>query len=147
MKQQKAASIQVILAAKEILMFFPNLVKLLFRLVRDPAVSLGDKALLGAAIAYVLSPWDFLPDVIPFVGQLDDLVLIALVIKRMMDSVPYSIIAQHWDGKGELLGLLDSTLSSVVKLLPEGIYSKLLCKSRQDYTDVDYKVEANMGRS
>lgn len=124
---------------KELFMFFPNLLKLLFRLVRDPAVSRTDKALLGAALAYVLSPWDFLPDVIPFIGQLDDLVLMALVVKRLMDGVPYSIIKEYWDGRGELLGLLDSILNSVVKLLPEGIYSKLLLVSRQNYTDVEFK--------
>lgn len=60
-------------AMKEALLFIPNFVKLIYRLLQDERVTKTDKALLAATAAYVLSPWDFLPDMIPFLGQIDDL--------------------------------------------------------------------------
>ena len=57
---------------KEFLLFIPNLLKLLYRLVNDKSVTILDRTLLLATAAYVISPWDFLPDMIPFLGQLVD---------------------------------------------------------------------------
>ena len=45
---------------KESLLFIPNFLKLIYRLVQDKNVSKTDRALLLGTIAYVLSPWDFL---------------------------------------------------------------------------------------
>ena len=42
--------------------FLPNLVKLAYRLLRDPRVAATDKVVLAASIVYVISPLDFLPD-------------------------------------------------------------------------------------
>ena len=57
---------------KEAALALPNLVKLLGRLVRDPRVPTRSKALAGAALAYVASPIDLLPDLIPVLGRSDD---------------------------------------------------------------------------
>lgn len=117
-------------SARELVLFIPNLLKLLYRLVNDRRVSTGDRALLLGTVAYVLSPWDFLPDMIPFMGQLDDLLLIALVLKRIMDRVDHEVLLAYWDGDRNLLEVVEKILNLVVNLIPRGIYRKLLLKSR-----------------
>ncbi|MGS0765229.1 YkvA family protein [Syntrophomonas curvata] len=127
---------------KESLLFIPNFLKLIYRLVQDPNVSKTDRALLLGTAAYVLSPWDFLPDVVPFLGQLDDLLLIALVLKRLMDSVSHDTLLSYWDGDEDLLGLMESIIDLAVQFVPQGVYRKLVRKSRpRGYTDVEYEVK------
>jgi len=128
---------------KESLLFIPNLLKLVYRLSQDVNVSKTDRVLLLGTIAYVLSPWDFLPDVIPFLGQLDDLLLLALVLKRLMDSVSHDKLLSYWDGDKDLLALMENIINLSVQFIPPGIYQMLIKKSRppQEYTDVDYEVK------
>lgn len=114
---------------KQALMFIPNLLKLLYRLAQDKAVSLGDKALLIGTAAYVISPGDFLPDMIPFLGQIDDLLLIALVIKRILGSVDPEVVEKYWDGSEELLELLRKTVDFAMFFLPPGVYRKVFKKA------------------
>jgi len=128
---------------KESLLFIPNFLKLVYRLAQDPNVSKTDRALLLGTAAYVLSPWDFLPDVIPFLGQLDDLLLMALVLKRLMDNVSHETLLSYWDGDKDLLGLMESIIDLAVQFVPQGVYRKLIKKSRpHDYTDVEYEVKS-----
>ncbi len=128
---------------KESLLFIPNFLKLIYRLAQDANVSKTDRALLLGTIAYVLSPWDFLPDMIPFLGQLDDILLISLVLKRMMDSVSRETLLSYWDGNKDLLMLMEDIINLAVKFIPEGVYRKLIKKSNpQGYTDVEYEVKS-----
>ena len=81
-------------------MFLPNMVVLLGRLVRDSRVPAVEKALFFAAIVYVISPLDFIPDVFPFIGQVDDLYVVALVLLRLISKTDESVVRQHWTGGG-----------------------------------------------
>jgi len=126
--------------AKEALMLIPNFIKLMYRLVQDDTVSKTDKALLLATIVYVASPLDFLPDFIPFLGKVDDILLIALVLKRFMDSAGRDLMLQYWDGSDDLLILVEKIVNFSMLLVPQGIYDKLVKKSEKDYTDVQFSV-------
>jgi uncharacterized membrane protein YkvA (DUF1232 family) len=75
----------------------PSYVRLLVGTLRDSRVSRIDRALVVASIAYVLSPLDFIPDVIPFLGQVDDVFLIALALTRLFDQAPREVVLEHWD--------------------------------------------------
>lgn len=114
---------------KEALLLIPNFLKLLYRLLKDEAVTTTDKALLAATVAYVLSPWDFLPDMVPFLGQVDDLLLVALVIKRLMDSVSRDVLEEYWDGDGRLLDWIERVINLSRHVVPPAIYNRLVKKS------------------
>ncbi len=61
-----------------------NRVRLAWRLFRDRRVPLWPKIVIPAVVlAYLFFPMDFLPDLTPFVGQLDDLTLIALGLQAL----------------------------------------------------------------
>lgn len=142
MTKTQGASGQAESEIKQALMFIPNLLKLVYRLLQDERVSKTDKALLVAAIAYVISPWDFLPDFMPFLGQVDDLLLLALVLRRLLEGVDREVIEQHWDGSAGLLNLVEKILNYATFYLPPGIVRKIVNKTASEpYTEGYYKTE------
>ena len=69
--------------------------RLAWRLVRDPRTPLLPKLILGATALYVLSPLDVVPDVVPVLGQLDDVAALALGLELFFRYVPGWLKAEH----------------------------------------------------
>ncbi len=108
------------------LTLIPNFLKLLFRLYKDQRAPLAEKALLIGAIVYVISPLDFIPDVFPFIGQVDDLYLIALIILRLLARTNGEVLREHWDGGGDLAGLVGGIEKAARYILPRRVQRILL---------------------
>jgi uncharacterized membrane protein YkvA (DUF1232 family) len=106
---------------RSFLMFLPNMVMLLGRLLKDVRVPTAEKALFLAAIVYVISPLDFIPDVFPFIGQVDDLYVVALVLLRLVNRSDESVVRQHWSGGGDIVALADSIANIAPKFLPKRV--------------------------
>jgi uncharacterized membrane protein YkvA (DUF1232 family) len=113
---------------KDLLMLLPNLFRLMMSLVRDPRVSRADKVILGGTILYVIAPLDFIPDMIPFIGQVDDRYLVAISLVRMLSSTDARVIADHWTGGIDIKRLLDSILDVASAFLPAPIRYALTAK-------------------
>ncbi|MDH3539705.1 MAG: YkvA family protein [Acidimicrobiia bacterium] len=96
----------------------PNLVKLGYRLLRDPRVPSKHKAFLGAALAYVVAPVDLIPDFIPFVGQADDLLILAFALNAIFDAAGEAIVHEHWDGTGDVLEIVAGVIAWGASLVP-----------------------------
>ena len=62
---------------------------------RDPRVPWYAKALAICVAGYALSPIDLIPDFVPFLGYLDDVVLVPLGILAVVKLVPAEIMAEH----------------------------------------------------
>jgi uncharacterized membrane protein YkvA (DUF1232 family) len=60
----------------------------LWKLTRHPETPRGAKWLAWGVLAYALSPIDLIPDFIPFLGQLDDIILIPLGVTLVVKLVP-----------------------------------------------------------
>jgi uncharacterized membrane protein YkvA (DUF1232 family) len=103
------------------LMFLPNLVRLLGRLLKDARVPGAEKALFVAAIVYVISPLDFIPDVFPFIGQVDDIYVVALTLLRLLSRTDEAVIRENWPGGGDIVGLAHSIAGIAPKILPAGV--------------------------
>lgn len=103
------------------LMFLPNLVLLLGRLIRDARVPLAEKALFAGAIAYVIIPLDFIPDIFPFIGQIDDIYLVSLTLLRLINRTDERIVREHWSGGGDIVSLADSVAGIAPSLLPKRV--------------------------
>jgi len=70
--------------------------RLVWRLIKDPRVATVTKLIVpGLVGAYLLWPIDLLPDVIPLVGQIDDLVLLMLGTRLFIALCPPDIVRQH----------------------------------------------------
>lgn len=71
--------------------------RLVLRLLREPRVPVFLKALPALAALYLLSPLDAVPDLLPFAGQIDDVVAIVLAVKAFVALCPSSAVAFHRD--------------------------------------------------
>lgn len=103
----------------------PNFLRLLVGLARDPRVSRVDKAIVAATIGYVIMPLDLIPDFIPFLGQIDDLYLMALALDRLLNNAGIDLLLEHWNGDVASLETAISALDKAGSFLPDQIRSLL----------------------
>jgi len=73
----------------------PTYARMVWGILRDPRTPLGLKAILAAALAYVVLPVDLIPDVIPILGQADDLTVLLLVLDLFLQNAPPEVRAEH----------------------------------------------------
>lgn len=85
------------------LFLLPDLFVLTLRLSVDPRVSKNLKIIAAALLAYVIMPFDFIPDFVPVIGFLDDLVLIALGLSKIFKDIPEEVILSNWSGTQDVL--------------------------------------------
>ncbi|NOZ29369.1 MAG: DUF1232 domain-containing protein [Chloroflexi bacterium] len=78
--------------------------RLAWRLLRDPRVSPFVKILVpGLAFIYVLLPVDISPDLVPLLGQIDDLAALILAARLLVEMSPPAVVAEH---EAEMMGLI-----------------------------------------
>jgi len=65
----------------------------LYLAIRDPRTPWYAKAVAGAVVAYALSPIDLIPDFIPVIGYLDDLIVVPLGIALALKLIPAPVMA------------------------------------------------------
>ena len=82
-------------ATLEFLLHLPNLLRLYWRLFRDPRVAPWPKALLVGALAYVILPFDLIPDVLPVIGEVDDLVIVIVAARWFIQWCPPEVVREH----------------------------------------------------
>lgn len=105
----------------------PSYVRLLFGLVSDPRVSRWDKFLVVAAIGYIVSPLDFIPDFIPFLGEVDDIFLLMMALQRLVENTGRRVLMDHWRGDPRELSEINlaGIISAAGFFLPVGIRRRL----------------------
>jgi len=105
----------------------PAYLRLMGGLLTDPRVAVLDKLLLGVAIAYVVSPIDLIPDFIPFIGQVDDVFIVVLALRRLISNAGMGVIRDHWSGPIEDLHptVLQEVLLAAAFFLPRRIRRRL----------------------
>lgn len=106
---------------KNVLLFIPNLVTLCLRLLTDKRVPVVERALVAGAIVYAIIPLDLIPDMLPFVGQVDDVYLIALTLLRLMQRTDPKIVRDHWKGGGDVVEFVGAAAILAAKFLPKAI--------------------------
>jgi uncharacterized membrane protein YkvA (DUF1232 family) len=99
----------------------PNIIKLISRLLRDPRVPRRAKISLGLSLAYVISPIDIIPEVIPVVGWADDVIIVMFAIDSLIERAGEEVIAEHWDGPGDLLSLVRDVVGLSRNFVPKRI--------------------------
>lgn len=104
-----------------LLLVIPNLLLLSARLMVDPRVPAKERLLVAGAIVYAFMPLDLIPDMLPFVGQVDDAYLIALTLLRLMSVTEPNVVREHWRGGGDVVELIGATALLAGRLLPRKI--------------------------
>ncbi len=128
----------------------PTYARVVWGLMRDPRTPIGLKAILGAALAYVVLPVDLIPDAIPILGQADDLTVLLLVLDLFIQNAPAEVRAEHMarakNGTADLdrdmeklRGLLGDRYDQIRDSLPELL-------ERYGHLRDSGAVKANIGR-
>ena len=112
------ASAQMRKLASDAVYLLPNLIKLLGRLVRDPRVPRRSKVVIGAALAYLVSPVDLIPEFVPVIGFADDVLLVSYAVNHLITVAGEDVVLEHWDGPRDMLELVRSVLEVASDLVP-----------------------------
>lgn len=86
---------------RELLRLLPDVLRLVARLARDRSLPVTVRVRLWALLAYLASPVDLVPDVIPGLGVVDDVVLVALTLRSVVRRAGPDALARHWPGTPE----------------------------------------------
>lgn len=90
----------------EYVLIVPDIVALIYRLLKDERVKIKTKLEISAAVAYIIFPIDIIPEFIPFIGKIDDVAVLFFALNRIINEVPINIIAENWAGKNDLVVVL-----------------------------------------
>ena len=83
-------------ALKDLAGFLPACVTTARRLRADPRVPRRAKLAVGFAALWVLSPIDLIPEFLPVIGPLDDVVVVALALRYAARQVPREVLLEAW---------------------------------------------------
>ena len=103
---------------KEYALLVPRLGRLVWRLSRDPRVPARTKATMFLVAGYLLSPVDIVPDFIPGIGHVDDLVILAFALDQMLNRIPDEVVRDHWDGDEDVLEIVRQILDISTAYVP-----------------------------
>jgi uncharacterized membrane protein YkvA (DUF1232 family) len=95
----------------------PYYSRVIWGLTRDPRVPLPLKGLLMGALAYVVMPFDLIPDAIPIVGRADDLTVVLLTLDLFIHNAPAAVRAEHMSRAHSGTADLDADLARLRGLL------------------------------
>ena len=88
---------------KELAGFLPACVTMIRRLRRDPRVPRRAKVAIVIAMVWVISPIDLIPEFLPVIGPLDDVVVVILALRYAGRQIPRSVLLEAWPGDPTLL--------------------------------------------
>lgn len=110
----------------QFLLLAPDLFHLLTRLMLDSRIPAADKAGLGAALAYFISPIDLLPEAfLGPAGYVDDVALAAYVLSRLINAGHGAVARELWAGDGDLFDSIQHILDVADQALGSGLWERL----------------------
>ncbi len=109
----------------EYLFLLPDFFILATRLAMDERVPSKMKVIAGAILTYLILPIDIIPDFIPLLGHVDDLVLAVLGLNMILNDIDKQILLDNWSGEGNLLELLQTITAKAERFLDKNIMQKI----------------------
>ena len=93
-------------SARDVVRLLPDLLRLTARLARDPATPRSCKVALAGLGVWLASPIDLIPEFVPVIGPLDDIVVTAIVLRWVGRRVGDEALRAHWPGSEDGFGLV-----------------------------------------
>ena len=88
---------------RALLRALPAVIRTIRGLAVDPVLPKAAKIALAGAILYMVSPVDLIPDFIPVLGYLDDLIIAAIIVDGILNFVDRGLVLKYWPASPELL--------------------------------------------
>lgn len=99
----------------------PTYARLVTALVLDDRMPTGRKALLAGAAGYLIVGRDLIPDYVPIIGGIDDLVVVVLAVDLFLDGVPDDLLEEKLDDLGIDRAAFDRDIAQVRRLTPSPV--------------------------
>lgn len=96
----------------------PDYARLIGALVLDDRMPRDRKVMLGVAAGYIVIGRDIVPDDVPLVGGLDDLIVVVLAVDLFLDGVPPELLAEKLDDLGIDRASFDRDVAQIRRLTP-----------------------------
>jgi len=109
----------------EYLFLLPDLFILLSRVAVDKRVPVKRKMMLAGVIAYVVLPLDIIPDFIPVLGYVDDLVMVVMGLNMLLNDIDQHILEDNWSGEGNIPHLLQKITATAEQFLDRNIMRRI----------------------
>jgi uncharacterized membrane protein YkvA (DUF1232 family) len=112
-------------AMLRLLRSLPAVAALAAKVARDPSLPRPVKIALLAAAVYLVSPLDLVPDVVPLLGYVDDLLILAIVLDGVLHFVDRNLLLRYWPGTERSLDGLARTARLVTAWVPRRIKERI----------------------
>lgn len=109
----------------EYLFLLPDFFILVSRVALDKRVPTKRKLMLGGIVAYVMLPLDIIPDFIPILGSVDDLVLVVMGLNMLLNEVDQKVLEDNWSGEGDVLHLMQKITATAEKFLDQKVLARI----------------------
>jgi uncharacterized membrane protein YkvA (DUF1232 family) len=109
----------------EYLLFLPDFFILLTRLAVDKRVTKNQKLFVGGIITYVVLPIDIIPDFIPFIGLLDDLVFVVYGLNMILNELDPEVLRDNWSGEDDVLQVMQKITHTAEMFLSNKILNRV----------------------
>lgn len=123
----------------------PMYVRLVWALIGDQRVPASRKALLAGAAGYLLLGRDIIPDSLPIIGGLDDMLVVVLAVELFLDGVPSELLHEKLDELGLDAAAYDRDIAQIRRLVPRPIRRALHQLPRLIDTAADLAAQAGVG--
>jgi uncharacterized membrane protein YkvA (DUF1232 family) len=90
-------------STRDLVFALPEILRLLWRVVRDKRTPRLVRGGLIAVAAYLAMPFDVVPDWLPVLGQVDDVVVLTVGVRTLLRQVPEPVLREHWTGERRIL--------------------------------------------
>jgi uncharacterized membrane protein YkvA (DUF1232 family) len=116
---------------KRLLLLVPQLARMIASLLRDRDVPVAAKVVLAAMAVYLASPVDLIPDFIPFVGLLDDVVVVALVVDGLLNHLDRDLVERYWPGHVASLDAVAAVARRLASWVPARLKDRVFGGTRR----------------
>jgi uncharacterized membrane protein YkvA (DUF1232 family) len=96
----------------------PMYARLIWALILDERIPLQRKAILGGALGYLFLARDMVPDEVPVLGGVDDIVVVALAVDLFLEGVPTIVLAEKLEALGIERTAYEDDIASIRRLMP-----------------------------
>ena len=110
---------------RELLLVVPRLARMIGALLTDREVPVSAKVVLGALAFYLASPIDLVPDFIPLIGWIDDVLLVALVVDGLLSHVDRALLLKYWPGEPQSLDRVARVASRLARWVPSRVRQRI----------------------
>jgi uncharacterized membrane protein YkvA (DUF1232 family) len=110
---------------KDLLLALPRLGRMLISLATDRDVPTAAKVVLAAMAVYLVSPIDLVPDFIPWLGYLDDVILAAVVVDGMLNFIDRPLLLRYWPGTPASLERVAAVARRLARWVPNRIKARI----------------------